>query len=394
MEKSQLSIANILYCMNKYGVVIYGAGKRGQRALETLSEYGYSVKYVVDKEKGKMIGDFSSVAFSEINKMDDAVCVITPLVSSEEYEAIKKETGYYFRISVSMRIVELLKYFIPNNDEVMNFFSARPFNHYESPYTNREEYEFCKNMKCTHPNRINMNIDKQLSFIPIIGNYSCEYHKKYHKEAFRYRHNGMFEDGDGMVYHSMIRHFKPKRIIEIGSGYSTAVALDTIDFWEMDATDITCIEPYPDRLYSILKQTDNERVTVIRDLLQNVKLDEFEALEENDILFIDSSHVVKNGGDVTREYLEILPRLKEGVIIHIHDIFYPFCYPLQWISNGVPYNEAYLLHAFLMDNANYEILFWEDYIGRYYKDEYEYYRGEIPDIGSSFWMKKIHSPST
>ena len=95
-------------------------------------------------------------------------------------------------------------------------------------------------------------------------------------------------------------------------------------------------------------------------MVQNVKLIEFEKLEPNDLLFIDSSHISKIGSDLNYLLFEVLPSLKPGVIIHFHDILYPFEYPYEWIEKGIYWNEAYLLKAFLMHNKNYEILLFND----------------------------------
>ena len=386
---NKATMGEILYDMYHYGIAIYGAGKQGKRAFECLQRNGYQVKYVIDKVSGKKLLGIDSVRMSDFNEKNNCVCIVTPNFSFEEFKSVKDEVEKVFKTCLDMRFVDWLDFSIPEYDEVMNYKAAKPFRHYESPFSNRMEYGFVKKWSNNVPEHVELNIDKQLAFMEQIGVYTHDFHERYNEKDFRYRNNnGMFGDGDGMLYHSMIRHYQPNRIIEIGSGHSTAVALDTIVFWGYP-TKITCIEPYPDRLRATLKEGDEERIEIIEDFVQQMELNVFDGLQENDILFIDSSHVLKSGGDLVMEFLQILPRLKSGVIIHIHDICYPFQYYPEWVSKGLPYGEAFLLHAFLIDNPNYEILFWEDYIGKYHKDEYENHRGEVPDVGSSFWMRKI-----
>lgn len=386
---NQGRLGKILYDMYHYGIAIYGAGKRGERAFGCLQRNGYKVKYVIDRENGKKIQGVGSIKLSDFREKSNCVCIVTPNFSIEEFNSVKVEVEKIFKTCLDMRFIEWLEFSLPEYDEVMNYKAARPFRYYESPFSNRMEYEYAKKWNNNVPEHVELNIDKQLSFMQKVGIYARDFNEQYDERTFRYRrNNGMFADGDGLLYHSMIRHYQPNHIIEIGSGHSTAMALDTMEFWECNVK-ITCIEPYSDRLKSVLKDGDEDRLEIIEDFVQHVALDEFDVLQKNDILFIDSSHVLKSGGDLVVEFLQILPRLKSGVIIHIHDIVYPFQYYPEWISKGLPYGEAFLLHAFLIDNPNYEILFWEDYIGKHHKDEYENYRGKIPDLGSSFWMRKI-----
>jgi len=135
--------------------------------------------------------------------------------------------------------------------------------------------------------------------------------------------NGTYSYTDGIVLYSMIRHFKPERIIEIGSGYSSALMLDTREKFH-PKINLTFIEPYPQLLYSLFKEDDKKNCTVFDSGVQSVAIEEFKKLRANDILFIDSSHVSKTGSDVNYELFEILPNLASGVIIHIHDMFFPF----------------------------------------------------------------------
>jgi hypothetical protein len=209
---------------------------------------------------------------------------------------------------------------------------------------------------------ININLDKSFEFLEdLVSKYYSEYQIfPYEKESDRefFLGNPAYGGGDAEVLYSMIREFKPQKIIEIGAGYSTlliAKAINkNIDENSDSRTEFISIEPYPP---SYLQPPPNECSKFLSSELQEVALTEFESLGKNDILFIDSSHVVKIDSDVVYEYLEILPRLNSGVLIHIHDIFLPNEYPQDWIEESrFFWNEQYLLHAFLLFNQEFEII--------------------------------------
>lgn len=167
--------------------------------------------------------------------------------------------------------------------------------------------------------------------------------------------NSAFEPGDAEVWYHVIRHFKPSRIIEIGSGFSTLVArraiASNIASQSSYTCDHICIEPYE---HEWLGKTGAH---IIRQRVEVVGNDVFSTLQENDILFIDSSHIIRPGGDVLHEFLEILPRIKPGVLVHIHDIFTPSHYPDSWLKDRVLFwNEQYLVEAMLSGNQSWEIL--------------------------------------
>jgi len=185
--------------------------------------------------------------------------------------------------------------------------------------------------------------------------------------GLRYRFdNHNFGAGDATVLYCMLRHFKPKHLIEIGSGYSSACALDTIDLNLHAAVQCTFIDPFPELLLSLLKSSDLCQVRIIDKPVQETDIEVFDVLDMNDILFIDSTHVAKTGSDVNFELFEILPRLKKGVIVHIHDIHYPFEYPREWvIEHNYSWNEVYLVRAFLMYNSSFEVLFFNHQFGQF-----------------------------
>lgn len=177
-----------------------------------------------------------------------------------------------------------------------------------------------------------------------------------------YYNNGWFSYSDAIFLYSFLKKQRPKRIIEVGSGFSSAVMLDTIDHCYSERPEITFIEPYPERLISLFKEGDQEEIRLIDKKVQEVSLDVFVTLESGDLLFIDSSHVVKCGSDLQRLMFEVLPRLRPGVFVHFHDVFYPFTYPSKWLIEGRYWNENYFLRAFLSYNSEWSIYFFNTYV--------------------------------
>ena len=214
---------------------------------------------------------------------------------------------------------------------------------------------------------INLRKEEQFALIQQFSSYYNEipYDFKNAKETkTRYQVKGAwYRYSDVVMLYSMMRHFKPAQIIEIGSGYSSAVMLDTNDQFLNSKMAITFIDPFPERLLGLLKDEDKKKHRIIKSIIQDVNLEIFRNLESNDILFIDSSHVSKVGSDLNHILFEILPILKSGVIIHFHDIYYPFELPKKWIMDRKWFwNENYILRAYLTDNKNYDIINFNSYL--------------------------------
>lgn len=210
------------------------------------------------------------------------------------------------------------------------------------------------------------------------------------KNRYNYT-GGPFPWADGITLRMMIRHLRPKRIVEIGSGYSTACMLDSAEHVDLRDLHITCIEPYPTRLKALLRPRDSNRVTLIERGIQDVPLNIVDALGENDILFIDSTHVLKTGSDVHCEMFHLLPRIKPGVVVHFHDIHFPFEYPDDWIfKKNYSWNEAYILRAFLMFNREFRIFFWNPLYAHVFassiRDEYPAF---LRNSGGSIWIERV-----
>lgn len=210
-----------------------------------------------------------------------------------------------------------------------------------------------------------------------------------------YYGNPNFVQGDSECLYSLIRLYKPKRIFEVGSGFSTLMAREAIAQNQRENATYNCrhicIEPY-----EMGWLNDVTGIEVARQRIEQIDKRIFLELEENDILFIDSSHVIRPQGDVLCEYLEILPTLRNGVLIHIHDIFSPRDYPDQWLINEVKlWNEQYLLEAFMSCNTQFEIVAALNYLRHRHPAELA---EKFPILGKqmaqsepgSFWIRKVN----
>lgn len=206
--------------------------------------------------------------------------------------------------------------------------------------------------------------------------------------------NGAFGPVDAEIAYAMVRSVKPAHIVEIGSGWSTMVASKALEANESEGRPgrITAIEPYP---YPYFRDFAARTTRVEHDEtpLQRVPLERFTALGPGDILFIDSSHVARIGSDVLYEFLEILPRLRPGVVVHVHDIFLPAEYPRAWVLGEHRFwNEQDVLQAFLAFNRGYEVLLAGSYLHRLHsealREAVKHYDAET-HLPGSFWMRRV-----
>ncbi|NNE05858.1 MAG: class I SAM-dependent methyltransferase [Xanthomonadales bacterium] len=204
-----------------------------------------------------------------------------------------------------------------------------------------------------------------------------------------YYDNPAYSYSDAIMLHCMIRSVRPARIIEIGSGFSSCMMLDTNELHFDDQIKLAFVEPFPELLISLLEDTDLNNIRIVSSPLQDVALEEFKRLGANDILFIDSTHVSKAGSDVNRIFFDILPALAEGVYVHFHDVFFPFEYPPQWLREGRAWNEAYMLRAFLEYNSAFEVVLMNTFMHRHHQPFFE---REMPltlkNTGGSIWLRK------
>jgi hypothetical protein len=211
--------------------------------------------------------------------------------------------------------------------------------------------------------------------------FSSEYYPEQpFSEAFL--KNDQFRYSDAIILFCMLRHSRPRRLIEVGSGYSSKVTLETNRRFLGNTIECLFIEPFPSE--SLKSAAGN---AILEKRIQDVPLETFSTLNKGDILFIDSTHVSKVGSDVNHIFFRILPMLRSGVRVHFHDVFYPFEYPEGWIFEGKTWNEDYLLRAFLQFNSDFEIELFPNYLMRFHE---EFFRKKMPlclkDPGGSIWL--------
>jgi len=263
-----------------------------------------------------------------------------------------------------------------------------------SPIPSIEEikaYNFDSSLPKSLPG-IDLNSNEQIELLNSLEHFYNELPFTDEKtEGLRYCYvNNSYSYSDAIFLHCMIRHLKPKKLIEIGSGFSSCVTLDTNEKFMEDSMSIQFIEPYPELLESLLKDNDKKNITIHRKQLQEIPLETFKELKENDILFIDSTHVVKFNSDVNYIFREILPILARGVYIHFHDVFYPFEYPKEWLLEGRAWNEQYMLRSFLQFNQEFKIVMFNTYLQSMYEKEI---KSRFPllykNTGGSIWLKKM-----
>jgi predicted O-methyltransferase YrrM len=276
-----------------------------------------------------------------------------------------------------------------------NFRFVYPFmpGHYYSPLPDHNEVLSFESDPIEIPG-IDLNEDAQLELVEVFANYYRDFpfpsRPGESRENMRYYYtNGWFDGADAVTLYSILRHYRPSSVIEIGSGFSSAAMLDINDMFLDKNTRFTFIEPNPQRLFSLFNYEDRDKHVVLQRQVQDIPLEVFQALSSNEVLFVDSSHVAKIGSDVTHIFFNILPKLKPGVIVHFHDIFWPFEYPKKWVLNGRAWNEAYFLRCFLHFNATFEIIYFNSFLARRHADVL---REEMP-LGlhrpSSLWLTKV-----
>jgi len=214
---------------------------------------------------------------------------------------------------------------------------------------------------------ISFNLERQLAFVNSLSwaeeltRFPLRSARRGNTSPEFYFGNGGFESGDAEIWYLVVRNLKPKRIIEIGCGFSTILAHEAVNANSLEVPGYRCqhicIEPYEQ------PWLENLGVKVIRERVERLDRSTFSDLQENDILFIDSSHVLRPQGDVITQILEILPTLQKGVTIHFHDIFSPRDLPHEWLFEFVWFwYEQYLLEAFLSCNPAFEVVCSVNYL--------------------------------
>jgi hypothetical protein len=239
---------------------------------------------------------------------------------------------------------------------------------------------------------IQLRKDEQYKLLEQFARYYKEFNPDYEKNSGRlyFYNNDMFGFGDAFFLYCILRHFKPTNVIEVGSGHSSALMLDTANECGHKTTH-TFIDPYSTTIGLVLANKPAGQYSLIRQEIQFVDPKIYESLGENDVLFIDSSHVVKIGSDLTTLLFTVLPVLPKGVIVHIHDIWYPWEYPENFLVEGRAYNEIYFVRAFLQFNSDFEIMFFNSFVEQEFTG---FILEAMPrltkDTGKGLWLRKIN----
>jgi Methyltransferase domain len=237
---------------------------------------------------------------------------------------------------------------------------------------------------------IDMNDDEQVCLVrDVFPQFRSEYEALPNAPtgdpAAFYHGNGRFDGTDALGLYCMLRHLRPRRVLGVGSGYSTRLAAQAA--LVNRSTELVCIDPDPDE---VLQEGFAGLTSLITARVEEVSLDLFTTLEAGDVLFIDSSHVVRIGGDVEFLFLDVLPRLQSGVVVQVHDVFLPYQYPREWLVDGLRFwNEQYLLHAFLAFNSAFRVLLADSYLEARHP---HVLRSTFPTSpwwgGGSFWFQR------
>jgi predicted O-methyltransferase YrrM len=269
-----------------------------------------------------------------------------------------------------------------------------PPGHFYSPLPSREEIAEAWGRGGFGPPfpAVDLNEEGQFARLERFAGWYAEqpFPEKATEGARFYLDNPSYGHYDAFMLYGMLREARPKRIIEVGSGFSSAAMLDLNERVLGGAVQFTFIDPDMARLKPLLRAGDAGRVTLIEKKVQDVPIEAFAALGENDVLFIDSSHVSKIGSDVNRLFFDVLPSLAPGVLIHIHDVAGNLDYPRDWLEEGRAWNEQYLLRAFLMNNAAYRIELFSAWL---WNQRHELIRERMPMCGrgggGQMWLRKL-----
>lgn len=207
-------------------------------------------------------------------------------------------------------------------------------------------------------------------------------------ETLYFYKNDQFPVLDAEVLYCVLRHFRPQRVIEVGSGFSSLITAHVNRIHCGSAIRFSCVEPFPRQF---LRNGVPGISELVEQRVEDVSLGFFEELAENDILFIDSSHVAKVGSDVNYLFFEVIPRLHKGALVHIHDIFLPDEYPRRWvIEEGRHWNEQYLVRAFLEFNQAFEIVWAAHFMAKFHHSAVRSVFRRFPALGGggSLWIRR------
>lgn len=203
--------------------------------------------------------------------------------------------------------------------------------------------------------------------------------------------NGHFGHADAALMFSMLLEYKPSRLIEVGGGFSSLLVMDVNDHFLDHSLEASFFDPHADAILSLLTPLDNYRARVQAKQSRDVSGQEFAQLGRGDILSLETSHVAKTGSDVCDLLFRVLPALEPGVLVHVHDIYFPFEYPESWVvQDNRSWNEAYILRAFLQFNSAFRVLFFNSLMAAKYPGQMVAAFPGLEDMqASSIWLEKL-----
>jgi hypothetical protein len=268
-----------------------------------------------------------------------------------------------------------------------------PEGHYYSPVPDLADLETRKERiwgPIAEPAGVDLKLDKQRQLLESVRTFASDFRYPLHPPddaigTTFFDDNGLFAGLDSRILFCMLRRLRPRRIIEVGGGFSSILSADVNRVYLSGRCEILCIEPYP---RDFLKQGVPGISRLIEQKVEDIEPRFFGRLQAGDVLFVDSSHVSKTGSDVNFLYLEVLPRLARGVVVHLHDIFLPHEYPAEWVLGEHRFwNEQYLFQAMMMFSKGFETVFGCTCASLYFPELIESVFGKLHG-GSSFWVEK------
>ena len=268
-----------------------------------------------------------------------------------------------------------------------------PLGHFYSPLPSKDEVAAAFSRGGFGPPfpAIDLNLDGEFALLQELAAYYPDLPFPQTATSGRRFHlaNPSYGTYDACVLYGVIRHLQPRRIVEVGCGYSSAALLDLNDAMFEGRMALTFVDPDLAQFRRLLLPGETARATLFETTVQDVPIEVFESLDANDILVIDSSHVSKAGSDVNHLFFNVLPALKHGVWVHIHDVTGNFEYPRAWLDAGRAWNELYLLRAFLMYNRTFKIMFASSLMS---DSHHDFLRERMPMCaaggGGQLWLRK------
>jgi len=301
------------------------------------------------------------------------------------------------------RALKHVKPIEPICKNICEFMKFVPPGHFYSPIPSAADCETAFRVLNPNPAGIDLREEAQLRLVEQMSTYYGSIPDFTYHECDRHRYsydNYYYSYSDATILACFLQKLRPRRFVDIGGGYTSLLVLDLNDtVFSADPIEIDVVEPYPNLLRGMLRQHD--RITIVPEKVQSVDLSFFGKLERDDVLFLDTTHVSKLGSEVNYLAFNVLPALKPGVVLHIHEMFFPFEYPREFFAQRKCWNEIYCWRAFLTNNLEYQIELFNSYLeqnprARMRERFPRYFEQGNPELavqtrGSSLWLRKAEA---